>query len=447
MTATPDPSTPSVPAATDQPETDPSHQADPTSDGDEVTEEPADKLASGEFDSMERPPVPAVEQETGSEVSETELPATQNDVELAQGADSGPGADAGPTPVADSEVEPGLDAVPPLPDPVVVSADDLAGAVATVREAVRRRECVVLPTDTVYGIGADAFSPVAVQELLDAKRRGRDMPPPVLIADTFVLDTLATDVPEAARALAEAHWPGPLTLILKSHDNLRLDLGEADGTIALRVPDHAVARAVLRATGPLAVSSANVSGQDPATTVDEAVAQLQHSVAVYIDGGPTPGSVPSTIVDFTSTAAGRIVRAGALPYTALLASAPDLVDLPTPEPEPEPELPREEETQPAAELADPEAEPAEAADQVRASEIVDTQAVTGADAAVVTVMSETEAVEEAAAPALDLADLVAPPFDEALAGAPQPIPDSEATDASQASADAEISTPSPEATS
>jgi tRNA threonylcarbamoyl adenosine modification protein (Sua5/YciO/YrdC/YwlC family) len=170
---------------------------------------------------------------------------------------------------------------------------------------------VVLPTDTVYGIAADAFTPPAVQALLDAKGRGRQMPPPVLIADVRVLDGLATDVPAGARALAEAFWPGGLTLIVRAQPSLAWDLGETRGTVALRVPDHETARALLSRTGPLAVSSANRTGSPAAVTAQEAYDQLGDSVAVYLDGGDAPGQVASSIVDATGPTL-RLVRAGAV---------------------------------------------------------------------------------------------------------------------------------------
>jgi tRNA threonylcarbamoyl adenosine modification protein (Sua5/YciO/YrdC/YwlC family) len=170
---------------------------------------------------------------------------------------------------------------------------------------------VVLPTDTVYGIAADAFTPPAVQALLDAKGRGRQMPPPVLIADVRTLDGLATDVHPGARTLAEAFWPGGLTLIVRAQPSLAWDLGETRGTVALRVPDHETARALLRRTGPLAVSSANRTGSPAAVTAQEAYDQLGDSVAVYLDGGDAPAQVASSIVDATGPTL-RLVRAGAL---------------------------------------------------------------------------------------------------------------------------------------
>lgn len=180
---------------------------------------------------------------------------------------------------------------------------------------------VVLPTDTVYGIAADAFTPPAVQALLDAKGRGRQMPPPVLIGDVRTLDGLATDVPDGARALAEAFWPGGLTLIVRAQPSLAWDLGETRGTVALRVPDHETARALLRRTGPLAVSSANRTGSPAAVTAQDAYDQLGDSVAVYLDGGDAPGQVASSIVDCTGATL-RLVRAGALSLEQLNEVAP-----------------------------------------------------------------------------------------------------------------------------
>lgn len=186
--------------------------------------------------------------------------------------------------------------------------------------AVSRGQLVVLPTDTVYGIGADAFAPAAVRALLAAKGRGRQMPPPVLVPDVRTLDGLATDVPGAVRALAAAFWPGALTVIVRAQPSLSWDLGETHGTVALRVPDHPVALALLRRTGPLAVSSANKTGHPAATTAVAAREQLGDAVSAYLDGGTASGGVPSTIVDATGDRL-RLVRLGALSLADLRAVA------------------------------------------------------------------------------------------------------------------------------
>ncbi|MEL4506193.1 L-threonylcarbamoyladenylate synthase [Luteococcus sp. H138] len=198
-------------------------------------------------------------------------------------------------------------------------------ALAAAQAAIAEGQCIVLPTDTVYGIGANAFSASAVQGLLDAKRRGRDMPPPVLVAETGMLEALAEDLPSHALRLAEAFWPGALTLIVPAQQHLRMDLGETRGTIAVRVPDHDFTRDLLRRTGPLAVSSANVSGQDASTSIDEAIEQLGNSVPVYLDAGATPGNTPSTIIDFVTESLGKVVRMGALSIERLREVDPFLV--------------------------------------------------------------------------------------------------------------------------
>lgn len=189
--------------------------------------------------------------------------------------------------------------------------DQREEALSAAAGAVRRGELVVLPTDTLYGVGADAFDPAAVAALLAAKGRGRDMPPPVLVAAAATLDALTVDVPSWARRLAEEFWPGPLTLVCRAQTSLRWDLGETRGTVAVRVPDHPLALELLDRTGPLAVSSANLSGVAPATDADQAEEMLGRVVPVIVDGGPVPGGEASTIVDVT-TSPGRILRAGAL---------------------------------------------------------------------------------------------------------------------------------------
>ncbi len=207
-------------------------------------------------------------------------------------------------------------------------------------DALARGELVVLPTDTVYGVAADAFSPEAVTALLAAKGRGRAMPPPVLVADLRTLDGLARDVPPRARELAEACWPGALTLVVLAQPSLRWDLGETRGTVAVRVPDHPLTRELLARTGPLAVTSANRTGQPAATDAAGAQEQLGAAVAVYLDDGVVTGADargadaggtgpqqarPSTIVDATSDVL-RVVRAGALSLARLREVVPSVLD-------------------------------------------------------------------------------------------------------------------------
>jgi L-threonylcarbamoyladenylate synthase len=177
--------------------------------------------------------------------------------------------------------------------------------------AIRRGGLVVLPTDTVYGVGADAFDADAVNGLLEAKGRGRDMPPPVLISAATTADALALALPGYARALMEKFWPGPLTIVGKQQPSLQWDLGDSRGTVAIRMPDHPLALELLERTGPLAVSSANVTGQPAATDAEQAEEMLGDHVSVIIDAGPSAGAEASTIIDVTGVQ-GRVLRRGAL---------------------------------------------------------------------------------------------------------------------------------------
>jgi L-threonylcarbamoyladenylate synthase len=200
--------------------------------------------------------------------------------------------------------------------PVIDCRDDegLATGIAAAAEAVRRGEVVVLPTDTVYGVGADAFDAAAVAAVLAAKGRGRDMPVPVLVPNPDTVDGLATAVPAYVRRLIDAFWPGPLTLVLRSQSSLLWDLGETNGTVALRMPRNDVALGLLTEVGPMAVTSANVSGQPPATTILDAATQLGSAVSVYLDAGPSaggPDALASTILDCTG-ANPVILRPGAI---------------------------------------------------------------------------------------------------------------------------------------
>lgn len=198
-----------------------------------------------------------------------------------------------------------------------------AEAIEAAKAAVGRGEPVVLPTDTVYGIGVDAFSPQAVAVLLAAKGRNRSMPPPVLIARQAVLDALATDIPDHARSLADAFWPGGLTLILRAQPSLAWDLGETHGTVALRMPADEVALELLGAVGPMAVSSANRTGMPAAITAAEAREMLADAVAVYLEDGQRDTQDPSSIVDCTKETP-VVVREGAIPLHELQAIVPEV---------------------------------------------------------------------------------------------------------------------------
>lgn len=200
-------------------------------------------------------------------------------------------------------------------------ATDRATGLREAASAVRRSELVVLPTDTVYGVGADAFSSEAVADLLEAKGRGRNMPTPVLIGSPTTLHGLVTDFSEQAWELVDAFWPGALTLVAVHQPSLRWDLGDTRGTVAVRMPLHPVAIELLCDTGPMAVSSANLTGHPAPQDCDAAQEMLGDSVSVYLDGGPTLGNIPSSIVDVT----GRVpvlLREGAVSLEELRTVVP-----------------------------------------------------------------------------------------------------------------------------
>lgn len=197
---------------------------------------------------------------------------------------------------------------------------DRDAAVAAAVAALQSGVLAVLPTDTVYGVAADAFQPKATSRIFAAKRRSRSFPLPVLIRGPKQLLGLVTQVPERAERLMAAYWPGPLTLVVRSDPNLQWNLGTTEGTVAVRMPMDEVALDVIRAVGPLAVTSANLSGQPPARTALGAFDQLGETVACYVDDGPRRGSQPSTIVDLTREEV-HVLRAGNLDEDEILAVA------------------------------------------------------------------------------------------------------------------------------
>lgn len=202
-------------------------------------------------------------------------------------------------------------------------ADERETGLKVALASLARGELVVMPTDTVYGIAVDAFSQGGVAALLAAKGRGRDMPVPVLVGTVPTLRALVLSMSEYAEVLVEAFWPGPLTIVCAQQPSLRWDLGDSRGTVAVRMPDEPLALEVLRRHGPLAVSSANRTGEAPATTCADAAAQLGAAVAVYLDAGPATGSVASTIVDLTGPWP-RVLREGAIPTERLREVVPDI---------------------------------------------------------------------------------------------------------------------------
>jgi L-threonylcarbamoyladenylate synthase len=202
-----------------------------------------------------------------------------------------------------------------------------AAGIAAAVAAVLKGELVVLPTDTVYGIGADAFRPSAVTDLLAAKGRGREMPPPVLVGSVRAASALIEDLGPYGQELIDEFWPGGLTLICRASRSLKWDLGETKGTVAVRMPQHPVALELLAETGPMAVSSANLTGQPAATTAAAARDQLGDVAEVYLDGGPCHAVTPSTIVDLTGDMP-RLLRTGVvsigrLREVAAVAIGPD----------------------------------------------------------------------------------------------------------------------------
>jgi L-threonylcarbamoyladenylate synthase len=177
--------------------------------------------------------------------------------------------------------------------------------------AVLRGELVVLPTDTVYGVGADAFSPAAVMRLLAAKGRGRDMPSPVLVGTVRAAQALVEDLGPYGQLLIDEFWPGGLTIICRAARSLSWDLGDTKGTVAVRMPQDPLALELLQETGPMAVTSANRTGEPSPTTAAQARDQLGDSVAVYLDAGERAGGTASTIVDLTGDQP-RLLRRGAI---------------------------------------------------------------------------------------------------------------------------------------
>jgi L-threonylcarbamoyladenylate synthase len=187
-------------------------------------------------------------------------------------------------------------------------------------ELLRAGQLVAFPTDTVYGVGAPAFNAVSVAAIYVAKQRPPEKAIPVLIAEKADLPRITTGVPDMARKLIAHFWPGGLTLVLPKH----LDLPEivsADMTVAVRMPDLDLARALMRLTGPLAATSANRSGQASPTTASDVMTQLGGRIAAILDGGPCPGGIPSTIVDCVSSPP-RVMRKGAVSLADLRAIVP-----------------------------------------------------------------------------------------------------------------------------
>jgi L-threonylcarbamoyladenylate synthase len=181
--------------------------------------------------------------------------------------------------------------------------------------ALRAGQLVGLPTDTVYGLAADAFHTGAADRLFAAKRRPRDVDLPVLVADEAQARVLATGIPAVALRLMHAYWPGGLTLVLPRNPDVSADLGDDEATIGLRCPDHEVARDLCRRVGPLATTSANLHGEPTATTAREVESLFGPAVPVVLDGGTCAGA-PSTVVDCTGEVP-KLLREGRIPWAEI----------------------------------------------------------------------------------------------------------------------------------
>jgi len=176
---------------------------------------------------------------------------------------------------------------------------------------------VAFPTDTVYGVGALAFDGKAVKSIYVAKDRPIEKAIPILIADMEDMEKVGVNIPETAYKLASRFWPGPLTCVIPKKPTLP-EAVSAIATVGVRVPDHEVARALLRAAGPMAVTSANISGKDSPSTAEDVFGQLNGRVELIIDGGKTPGGTPSTLVDCTTSQL-TILREGPISLKQILS--------------------------------------------------------------------------------------------------------------------------------
>lgn len=177
---------------------------------------------------------------------------------------------------------------------------------------------VAFPTDTVYGLAALAFNEEGIERLYVVKGRNHTRAIAILLSQIGQLDQIALDLTAEARRLAESFWPGPLTLVLNRHPNVPAILSP-EPTIGVRIPDHPDALRLMDQTGPLAVTSANRSGEPPATSAEAVLAQLKNRIHLVIDGGTSPGGVPSTVVDCTQPGF-KVLRSGPITEEQLRAA-------------------------------------------------------------------------------------------------------------------------------
>ncbi len=189
-------------------------------------------------------------------------------------------------------------------------------ALTEAARALRAGELAVVPTDTVYGLAADAFQPAATEAVFRVKGRSRGLPLPVMVASADQAWALCSVVPDGAKQLAAAYWPGAVTLVLPVADGLAWDLGDGQGAVGIRVPAHDHLVALIEAVGPLAVTSANVTGEPTPATAAAIAKRFGDKVAVYLDGGKAAGDVPSTIVDLTGPSP-VVLREGTIAATEI----------------------------------------------------------------------------------------------------------------------------------
>ncbi len=198
---------------------------------------------------------------------------------------------------------------------VIRSTDETC--LPSVKNVLQAGGLVAFPTDTVYGLGCDAFNPQAIRRLYEAKRRTREKALPVLISSLGDLDRVALNVTGQTLNLGKAFWPGPLTIVMEKHAALPKEISP-EPTIGIRIPAHPVALDLLKAWGPMAVSSANVSGGLDSKTAQEVLEQLSGRIHLVIDGGPSLGKEPSTVIDVTKALV-RILREGPIKMEDILA--------------------------------------------------------------------------------------------------------------------------------
>jgi L-threonylcarbamoyladenylate synthase len=213
-----------------------------------------------------------------------------------------------------------------------VTGDGRSAAVERAVDVLRAGDLVVLPTDTMYGLAADAFSLDGTTRAFAAKQRGRELPLSVLVRSPKQLAGLTTRVPEFAERLIAAYWPGPLTLVLTVEPNLRWDIGATAGTVSVRMPLDEVALAVVRGVGPVAITGANLTGQAAATTAVTARERFGDAVRLYLDDGVREAAGGSTIVDLTRGRP-RVLRVGSLAADEVLRVAVGELDTTAPDSE------------------------------------------------------------------------------------------------------------------